>query len=111
MSIDKHEANHDAAPERSEHLLTGIFTPGEKTQFTPVDQYNAFELLQRNDRIVAEAQAHATRLAAAAVTTLKGMPAEFHTAFFDGISCYTSADDHIYNSVRQQWNGGDVHSA
>ncbi len=112
MSIENDQAKNDAIPEINHHLLTGLFTPGEKTALAPVpEQFSERELLQRNDQIIAEVHAHAARIAAAAVTTLKGIPADYHKAFFDGISCYNGNDDLIYNSVRQQWNGGDAKTA
>jgi hypothetical protein len=105
MSIDNPNAKIAVESESSEHLLTGIFTPGDKQ---PMEQLSTRELLQRNELLIAEVSAQANRIAAAACKTLNGMPESYRDTFFQGISCFNDPNDIVWNSLRQQWNGSDV---
>lgn len=105
MSIDNPNAKIADIPQSSEHLLTGIFTPGDKL---PIEQMSARELLQRNEMLIAEINAQADRIAAAAVQTLNGMPQSYRDTFFQGISCFNKPDDIVFLALHKQWNGSDV---
>lgn len=111
MSIENSEAKTFALPASSEHLLTGLYTPGEKQALNPVDNASARELLDNNEKLIAAVHEQAAKIAAAAVATLAGMPAEHQDTFFHGISCFNASDDVIYNSIRKQWPGGDARTA
>jgi hypothetical protein len=110
MSIENQQAEVCPVPQSSEHLLTGLFTPGDKQSFTPADHTGAHELLEQNEQLIAAIHLQAERIAAAAVATLAPLPAAYQETFFQGISCFQSPDDVIYNSIRNQWNASDFKS-
>jgi hypothetical protein len=101
MSIDNPNAKIADTAESSEHLLTGIFTPGDRTS---MEQQSAREVLNQNDMLVAQVHEQAVRIAAAAAKTLNGMPESYRQSFLDGVSCFNKPDDLVFNALRQQMN-------
>jgi len=108
MAIENTKDEAAALQVSSEHLLTGLFTPGEKQSFAPVENVSPHELLAKNELLIQEVNAQAARIAAAALVTLSGMPSAYQDTFFQGVSCFAGPHDVVFNSMREQWAAGDV---
>jgi len=95
--------NLNTRPDASEGLRAQVFMPGDRQALNIGDNLSPRELLENNERLIAEVQAQAMRIATAACKTLAGMPEQHQRDFFDGISCFTDKNDVVYNSMRDAW--------
>jgi hypothetical protein len=102
MSIEKNETSIAAKPESTEHLMTGIFTPGDRQAMT-VGDLSHTELLAQNDIIVKQINDQVQRLAQATITSVAALPEAWQQSFYQGISCYSGKPDElVYAAIFKQ---------
>jgi hypothetical protein len=104
MSIENNEARITAVPENTDHLMTGIFTPGDRQAMT-VGDLSHTELMAQNDILIKQINDQVARVAQATITSVAALPEAWQQSFYQGISCYSGkADEPVYAAIFKQYD-------
>jgi len=87
--------------DNSEAFRQQIFNPGDRNVSNVGDHVDHAELLNNNDKLVAEIYMQADRIATAALERVNALPPSYQEQFWKGLPKATS-DDPVYFSLMNQ---------